>query len=398
MRIALIEFPPSGGLYQFAVQLGSALAQQDHRVALVTGPRPEIVPDVPGLRVLPVLPTWHPTAGADAPEWWRRARRGVRAGQHALAWAYTVAWLRRHRPDAVMWSSWRFGLDGLGVQLTRRALPNTVLALVAHEPVPLVEQPGSEALEKETGGLDSPLGRAYRTLDVAFVLGDKAREVLQRVWQPSAPVEVIPHGTEEVFLGDGPVAPVAGTAAHVLFFGTITGYKGLPDLLRVWPRVREEVPEATLTVAGGVSADTDLPALTDQVSRMDGVELRAGYVASEEVRDLFQAARVVALPYRRSSQSGVAHLAQTFGRPVVTTRVGDIPTVVRDGISGWVVPPGDDDALVAALVEVLRSPEEAARRGEVGREELLAQASWSTVAERVADALLRAQRTRRGEP
>lgn len=397
-HVILVEFPPSGGLFQFALQLGEGLSRRGHRVELLTGPRPELSSAEQGCVVRSVLPTWHPTAGADAPEWWRRIRRGVRAAQYVMAWLVLLLRLRSARPDVVLWSSWRFAIDGWGVRVARRLLPGAILGLVAHEPRPLTEQPGDDGLYRSSAVLDQALAGAYRSLDVAFVLGESARQVLSSTWPVRAPVVIIPHGDEGIFLRNdhsapdtnaadagtdtGPdcSTPVDRSGPHVLFFGTITGYKGADELLACWQQVRAAVPTARLVLAGNVGADVDATALRRQVAGLDGVELRAGYVPVDQVPPLFADARVVALPYRRSSQSGVAHLAYTFGRPVVATAVGDIRSVVRDEETGLLVPPGDTAALAEALVRLLTDETLAARLGAAGREQLRTGASWDQVA------------------
>ncbi|AKT52464.1 hypothetical protein ADJ73_00055 [Arsenicicoccus sp. oral taxon 190] len=375
----LVEFPPAGGLFQFAVQLGEGLARRGRSVRVVTGSDPELSSREPGCRVEPILPTWHPTAGADVPEWWRKARRVVRAGRHHAAWLRLLLEIRRSRPDVVLWSAWRFPVDGWGVVAARRVAPHAVLGMIAHEPRPLVEQPGQDGHYNDSGATYQALRQAYATVDVVYTLGDSARQVVLDTWPVQGPVVVIPHGDEDAFRTGTPTG-ADETGPHLLFFGTVTGYKGLDDVLAVWPRVRAAVPDATLTVAGSLSADVDAAALRRRVAALDGVELRDGYVAVEDVPALMEQARAVVLPYRRASQSGVAHLAQTFARPAVATAVGDIPTVVRDGETGLVVPPGDGEALAAGAIRLLTDPALARRLGDAGRAGLTAGASWDDVA------------------
>ncbi|MFC7621697.1 glycosyltransferase family 4 protein [Microlunatus sp. GCM10028923] len=384
--IVLIEFPPSGGLFQFAVQLGEGLARRGHRVELLTGPRPELNSRVPGMIIESRLPTWHPTAGAGKPDWWRRVRRAGRAARHLAAWLVTLAWLRRNQPDVVLWSAWRFPIDGWGVQVARRLLPGSTLGLIAHEPRPLVEQAGPDGHYKTDPVLRRALAGAYRVLDVAYTLGERSRDVLRANWPIDAPVRVVPHGDEGVFVAAEP-PPVADTDRRVLCFGTLTRYKGVDELLAVWPRVRAAVPDARLVLAGHLGADLDADALRRTVAGTAGAELHAGYVPMDQVPDLFGAARVVALPYRRGSQSGVAHLAYAFGRPVVATAVGDLPDVVRPGETGILVPEGDPEALVAALTRLLCDPGEAERLGRAGRERLARSAGWDEVAAAVCAGL-----------
>lgn len=71
-----------------------------------------------------------------------------------------------------------------------------------------------------------------------------------------------------------------------------------------------------------------------------------------------------------SSYEGFSHAlieAMALGTPVIATKVGGNPELIEDGITGLLVPPGDDDALFAALSAVARSPEAACTRAEAAR-------------------------------
>src|SRR5262249_57442800 len=70
----------------------------------------------------------------------------------------------------------------------------------------------------------------------------------------------------------------------------------------------------------------------------------------EEVRQLFAAADVCALPYRSATQSGVIQVAYAAGCPVITTRVGGLPEFVAEGKSGYTVRPEDPAALATAVL------------------------------------------------
>lgn len=383
-RIALVQFAPSGGLFQFSLQLGEALARGGDTVELITGPSPERISREPGCHVGAHLPTWHPTAGANAPHWWRRIRRGIRAFQYVAAWMVLFARLLRSRPHAVVWSAWQFPVDGWGVHLVRRALPGAVLAMVAHEPNGRVEQLGAERWT--TGITTRALARAYADLDVAFVLGESTKRTLIECWPVAAPVHVIPHGHSSLLSSSA--VPAADTTAPVaLLFGTITAYKGLDTLCEAWPVVRRYVPKAELVIAGAVGADMSRSTVSAVTAGLDGLSLQVGYIPLEDVSSYFARARCVVLPYKRSTQSGVAHLAHTLRRPVVATSVGDIPAVVHDGKSGLLVPPNSPDALANALIELLTDPESACRMGEFGARSLADGGSWDAIAARVSRGL-----------
>jgi len=156
-------------------------------------------------------------------------------------------------------------------------------------------------------------------------------------------------------------------------------------LLDAFRTVRQGCADARLVIAGAPSGDTDLAELRRSADEIGGVEIRAGYVPLPEVAELFQAARVVAAPYRYANASGVVELSRTFARPVVATAVGDLPAVVEHGVSGLVVPPEDAAALADGLLRLLNDPTEAQRMGEAGRARSVEAASWATVAQRVED-------------
>jgi glycosyltransferase involved in cell wall biosynthesis len=135
----------------------------------------------------------------------------------------------------------------------------------------------------------------------------------------------------------------------ILFFGLVRAYKGLDVLLRGFSRVAERL-DATLLVVGEFYENR---ALYDRLIAELGIGVRVRvvdeYVANEEVEKYFKAADLVVLPYRAATQSGVVQTAFCFEKPVVVTSVGGLPDVVKDGETGYLVPPDDPSALGNAI-------------------------------------------------
>jgi glycosyltransferase involved in cell wall biosynthesis len=387
----LVELSPSGGLFQFAFELGSALAARGERVELWTGPRPELVSTETGFTVRSVLPTWHPGDAGVHSRLFRLARRALRAGQLILAWMVLSVRLLVTRPHAVLWSNWRFAFEPMFVVVLSTMLRSSTFGLIAHEPLPR-----SDAKDTSKPKAGEVLTRAFRAawqrLDVAFVLGPRTRDLAVTYWQPRCPVYVIPHGAEPGLRGGRAVRPVAETEPVVLFFGVWSKYKGVEVLLDAFARVRAELPEARMVLAGDVGADIDVDTVHERAGQIGNVDARPGYVAIDDVAGLFDSARVVATPYIRATQSGVAHLAYTFGRPVVATAVGDLPEVIQHEVTGLLVKPDDAEELAIAIVKLLRSPALAARLGAAGERSV--DDAWATAAARVSDALVEATRVR----
>lgn len=139
----------------------------------------------------------------------------------------------------------------------------------------------------------------------------------------------------------------------VLFFGFIKPYKGVGTLIEAAPLLRERYgPEGVnILIVGDVYGDRET--LRERV-RLSGAEevitLIDQFVPDSEVEDLFMAADLVVLPYLSATQSGILQIAWNYNRPVVTTDVGGLPEVVRDGETGFIVPPGDASALGGAMI------------------------------------------------
>jgi glycosyltransferase involved in cell wall biosynthesis len=385
MRITMIELSPSGGLYQFTFQLGDQLARAGHDVELVTGPDPELTSSTPGLRVRSLLPTWHAGSSRVDSVVFHRLRRPVRAVRHVLALLVVLVHLLRRRPEVVFWHPLRFPVDSWVVRLAGR-ITRARMTTIVHEPKPLAEQHGARSHYRESALVDRALEGAMRSMDGVFVLSEKVRQYVATTYPPKGPITVIPHGDEAVFLPDEGIPGAEATPPHVLFFGTWLTHKGIDELLSAFEQVRTRVPEARLTMAGAVG-NADYRGIAARAARIGGVDLRPGYVPVPETAALMGRHRVVAVPYLRANQSGVVHLAQTFSRPCVATRVGDIPDVVTDGVNGLLVDPGDVPALAEALTRLLRDPAEAGLMGAAAAKAVETSGSWADIAATVGATL-----------
>lgn len=380
--VTLVEFTPSGGLFQFSFQLGQALAQLGHRVQLLTGPDPELRSDDPRFEILPILPTWHP-AGPPRPSVILKSRRVLRAGRHLAAWYVTARHLRRSRPDVVQWSEWRFGIDGAAAAaITNRRWASAAVDL-AHSPIPLEEQRPGGSVYRGGRLLMGGLARGYRAMDAVLVLGETSQRDLAATFPDVQRTVVIPHGHEGIFATE-PIEDPGRCGPRVVLFGSLTRYKGIDTLLEAFAEVRRQRPAAHLVVAGPVVGDIDIQDLAQRAEQIGQVDFRPGYVDMEEVPGLVGSARVVAAPYTRSNASGAVRLAQTLGRPVVVTDVGDLADSVVDGQSGFVVPAGDVGALAAALLRLIDDPALATGMGATGQKRVLDEGSWERVAEEVS--------------
>ncbi len=382
--VVLVEFSPQGGTFQQALLQARALAELGYRVDVVTGSDPELTDGGPGVTVRPLLSTWGSgTTRSAGPRWLTDLRNSAR---YLRAWRRLNRYLRQHRPDIVQFADFRYAIDGSLAERVARGPHPPVLVDMAHNPWPMEERRTSGSLYKRRPGLNAGIRRAYAAMDTVFVMGERTRDKMLSTWPGVRRVEVVPHGNY-LPLPTGPrdQLPAADAAGPVaLFFGGWNRYKGLDLLLDAFALLRERLPEARLVLAGSVAADIDQEAITARARSIGGVELIPRYVPLPEVGTLMAGSRLVVAPYRVADQSGVVHMAFTFGRPVVATDVGDLGALVRTGETGTLVPPDDPEALADALTELLADPALARRLGEGARQLMDTTASWNAIGERIA--------------
>jgi teichuronic acid biosynthesis glycosyltransferase TuaC len=140
---------------------------------------------------------------------------------------------------------------------------------------------------------------------------------------------------------------------RVLFVGRIERSKGVFDLLQAWATIKTQVSDAKLTMIG---QDNTKGLFRKEAARLgvgSSIEL-LGSVAPTLIPDSLRQARVFCLPsYREGTPVSIME-ALSCGLPVVATRVGGIPEIVRNGETGLLVDRGDVEGLGRALMVLLR--------------------------------------------
>jgi glycosyltransferase involved in cell wall biosynthesis len=137
----------------------------------------------------------------------------------------------------------------------------------------------------------------------------------------------------------------------LLFFGFVRPYKGLEYLIQALPLVLAQQPAHLLVVGEFWSSPEFYERYAREYNVADAITFVNQYVPNEELGPYFDLADVVVLPYITATQSAVAQLAFGFGKPVITTRVGGLHEVVKEGVNGLIVPPQDEAALAHAIIQ-----------------------------------------------
>jgi glycosyltransferase involved in cell wall biosynthesis len=166
--------------------------------------------------------------------------------------------------------------------------------------------------------------------------------------------------------GDKRVLATLGIDASspvVLCAARLTEVKGVEHLIRAAALISSRRPDVRVLIAGDGPDRDALVALAEQLAP-ETVRL-IGH--RDDMPNLLAAADVVAIPSLAEGHPLILVESMAARKPIVASRVGGLPDVIKDKETGLLVPPADPEALATALLAVIESPELAARLGDSAR-------------------------------
>jgi glycosyltransferase involved in cell wall biosynthesis len=351
MRVLLISdfFPPVAGGLEFHVDsLASALAERGHQVAVATttaDPVPtssavtpyairpatsRLIKPVEAHRPFPI-PLPDPAARRQLSRVIAEFRPDV---VHAHGWL-AASLPRRHPP--LVWTAHDYGLV-----CSRRTL------LDQHDQICRGPAPGKctrcaryryGTLRAALLGAGTVVGRTIVRPDRVLAVSPAVAEALRL--RIDAPIAVV-----ENFVADSPaptpLPPWFPDGPVVLFAGDPSRHKGIDVLLACW---RDDPPPATLVIAATRPVEATLPP-----------RVVTGSLTQGEMVTAWERATVAVIPSLWADPCPTVALeALRAGVPTVASKVGGLPHLIRDGIDGILVRPGDRIALRTAINDLLSS-------------------------------------------
>lgn len=138
---------------------------------------------------------------------------------------------------------------------------------------------------------------------------------------------------------------------YMLFFGLVRAYKGLDLLLDAFGKVKDQLPNLQLIIAGEFYEDEDkYRAQISNNQLTNKVIIKNEFIADADLRKYFGVANLIVQPYKTATQSGVTQVAFHFEKPMLVTNVGGLGEIVHDHKMGYAVEP-NADAIAAALTD-----------------------------------------------
>ena len=307
-----------------------------------------------------------------------------------LAKMLRAAWLGSHAPDGIA----RMGFFDL-MQLRRRSVPLIwharrndemivgVLLRAFGWPLKLVF---TSAAQRHHSWITRWL---IRRMDAVIATSDISASFLKRE------CAIVMHGVDT----DAYAPPADRAAAFaesglpgryaIGCFGRVRAQKGSDVFVEAMCRLLPRYPDFTAVMVGAIVPEQQAFA-NELRKRIEAAGLRSrilitGELAIEEVQRWYQRLTIYAFTSRNEGFGLTLIEAMSAGSALVASRAGAAERVVEDGVTGGLTPPGDADALVAALEPLMRDPELASAMGERARALVLEKFSLDAEASAIAD-------------
>jgi len=196
------------------------------------------------------------------------------------------------------------------------------------------------------------------------------------------------YGFNSKVIGNGVDTDFFGTkksdknVSYILWSGRMIYAKGLLDLVECAKYVCQEDSSISFILAGAGPLRGNLKKLISKLGLEKKVIL-VGQLDRESLLRYYQNSTIFVLPSHRESFPNVVLEAMACGIPTVATDVGDVHKVVKDGRTGFLVPPKDPKALGQRIIELLNDEALRKRMGEASRRLVENHYSWDSISNKV---------------
>jgi colanic acid/amylovoran biosynthesis glycosyltransferase len=298
------------------------------------------------------------------PRRWIRAlaatvRMGLRSERGLIRHFIYLAeacWLRRRLASCgAQHIHAHFGSNSADIALLGRLLGGPPYSLTIHGPEDF-DAPRSLSLR------DKVHGAVFVAVVSEFTRSQLYRWCALEDWPK---LHVIHCGVDAMFLAS--TTPPSAEKQRLVNVGRLSEQKGQLLLVNAAAQLRDCGLQFELVIVGDGPLRPQLQQLIDQLDLSQYVRI-SGLLSNQAVREELVAARALVLPSFAEGLPVVIMEAFALGRPAISTYVAGIPELVDPGVTGWLVPAGAIEPLVAAMKAALTAqPAELEQLGRAGR-------------------------------
>ncbi|MCE8424203.1 MAG: glycosyltransferase [Candidatus Methanoperedens sp.] len=273
-----------------------------------------------------------------------------------LTWYGVYRYLRAVKPDIIILQWWTSSVSHMHILLKIMSIPlKPKLIIEFHEVVDPIEE--SILPFRIYSRIMGTILRKNLNGYIVHSISDKFL-VAQRYKIDPQKIHVISHGLYDHY-GDRIKNKKANYILSIeeefviLSFGLIRRYKGIPYLIQAFEQLPESIAKRSrLLIVGEIWEGRE--ELINQIKSSiyrEKITLVNKYIPDNMVPVYFSAANIVVLPYIRASQSGIAHIAMSFGKPMIVSEVGGLKESMGNYEGTFFVPPENTEAIKLQLIK-----------------------------------------------
>lgn len=203
--------------------------------------------------------------------------------------------------------------------------------------------------------------------DVLRAISSSTTNQLKR-WAPQTTIVQFPAWTDiETFLEAGRAK--TNDTYSIVYAGVLSPVKGIHHLINAFSLIAEELRRSQLLIIGKEENVGYAEDLRHQIRKL-GLENRVRFVGHQSQAELafrMSEAAVLILPSTSEGLGRVIIEAMATATPVIGSDVGGIPELIKDGVNGFLIPPGDEQALAEKLRWVFNNPDQTREMGRSAR-------------------------------
>jgi len=205
-------------------------------------------------------------------------------------------------------------------------------------------------------------------------------------WLDGKPVHSVANPLSEDFFSVGERHEAAARGPLILWCGSISERKNVAGLVQAFAHLSLRLPEACLTLVGGVAHSKYFDQVLHVIAEtgLEGKVKATGPIPQEQLLQAYQEAAVFAMPSMEETAPMALAQAMAAGKPVVANRVGGIPWMVEDGVTGYLVDAGDTEALADRMCDLLLDQARRERMGQAARKRAMSLFAGDAVAAKTA--------------
>jgi len=275
-----------------------------------------------------------------------------------VSWYGAYQFLKKHHPDVMIMQWWSSSVAHmeLFLAIANKVRPKSKMILEMHEVVDPLEESilpiriySRIAGKMITGRADTfTTHSSSAKKQVADIYGINERRVF-----------VVPIGLYDDYkpVVDGRVSrSELGIEKEfvILYFGLIRKYKGVPYLIKAFNKLPWNIAGKSKLIIIGEEwgDDVSISRMIESSPYREQIIYRLQFITDEMIPRYFSVANVIVLPYLRTAGSGVANIAMTYAKPIISSAI----EAMKECLSGYdgasFTPPGDSAAITEKLIEI----------------------------------------------